>query len=167
VPGLFAAAAGALGLLAYAGWWQVTNGDWLIPLTKQQNWQRSFSWPWDTVWHAAQIAWQQWGSPGGGYWVFDLAVAVPVLALAVVAAVRLRPSYAVYVWGSLLAPLMFVFAGRPLMSDPRFVLTLFPLAWVAALATRGRPVVRWALLGASAIALVIVCVITIDWFYVF
>jgi hypothetical protein len=119
------------------------------------------------VWNAARIAWQQWGSPGGGYWVFDLVVVVPILALAVVAAVRLRPSYAVYVWGSLLAPLMFVFSGRPLMSDPRFVLTLFPLAWVAALGTRGHPVVRWALLGASAIALVVVCAVTIDWFYVF
>lgn len=43
VPGLTAAAAGALGTLAYLAWWQLRDGDWLIPLVRQQNWERGFS----------------------------------------------------------------------------------------------------------------------------
>jgi dolichyl-phosphate-mannose-protein mannosyltransferase len=167
LPGAAAAGATALGTVAYAGWWQVAHGDWLIPLVRQQNWQRELSWPWHTLSEATRIAWQRWGGPGGGYWVFDLAVIVPVLIGAVLVATRFRPSYGVYVWGSLLAPMTFVFAGRPLMSMPRFVLTCFPVVWILARATHGRTALRWGLVLASSAALIVLCVLTIDWFYVF
>jgi len=166
-PGLAAAAACGAGTLAYATWWQVRAGDWLIPLVRQQNWQRRFSPPWRTLWEATRIAVRQLGDPGGGYWVFDLVVVVVALSLGVVVVTRMRAAYAAYTWASLLAPMTFVFAGRPLMSMPRFVVTVFPLMWVVALATADRPPVRRALLAASAVAFVALCALTINWFYVF
>jgi hypothetical protein len=167
LPGLAAAGAGALGTLAYAAWWQARDGDWLIPLVRQQNWQRGFSPPWTTLWNGARIAVEQFGHPGGGYWVLDVVVVAVVLALCVVVAVRMRPAYAAYTWASLLAPMTFVFAGRPLMSMPRFVLTLFPIAWVLAGASVDRPWLGRGLLGASAVAFLVLCSLTVNWFYVF
>jgi hypothetical protein len=166
-PGLVAAAAPVAGLAAYAAWWQVRAGDWLIPLTRQQSWERRFSWPWATLADGARLAFRTWGAPSGGYWAFDLAIVVPVLALGVVAATTIRPSYAVYVWGGLLAPLSFAFAGRPLMSMPRFVAVLFPVLWPLARLLEPRAWLRWATLTASAIAMVVLCSLATNWFYVF
>ena len=157
----------AIGTAAYAAWWQARAGAWALPLLRQQNWQRDVSWPWTTLADATRIAVRQWGAPGGGYWVFDLLVVVPVLALAVLVAIRLRPVYGVYVWLSLLAPLSFVFVGRPLMSMPRFAATLFPIGWVVAQLTERRPRARVAVLAASAATMLLLCVLTVNWFYVF
>ena len=157
----------AIGTAAYAAWWQARGGDWALPLIRQQNWQREFSLPWTTLADAWRIAVQQWGGPGGGYWVLDLLVVVPALVLAVLVAIRLRAVYGVYVWLSLLAPLTFVFAGRPLMSMPRFVATLFPIGWIVAQLTERRPRARIVVLGASAATMLVLCVLTLNWFYVF
>ena len=92
---------------------------------------------------------------------------VPVLALAVLVAIRLRPVYGVYVWLSLLAPLSFVYAGRPLMSMPRFAATLFPIGWIVARLTERRPWLRVGIVAASAAAMLVLCVLTVNWFYVF
>jgi hypothetical protein len=167
LPGFLAAAAAAAGTMAYAAWWQVRGGDFLIPLVRQQNWERAFSWPWVTVGRGITIAADRWGSPSGGYWLFDLAIAVPALALGVVVAARMRPTYVAYAWGSLLAPLSFVFAGRPLMSMPRFAITVFPLTWIVARWAKDHPGAGRAFVAASAVTLVVVCAFTIDWFYVF
>lgn len=164
---LLAWIAPAIGTAAYAAWWQARGGDWALPLIRQQNWQRDLSLPWTTLADAWRIAVRQWGGPGGGYWVLDLLVVVPVLALAVLVAVRLRPVYGVYVWLSLLAPMTFVFAGRPLMSMPRFVATLFPIGWIVAQLTERRPGVRLVVLGASGAAMLGLCALTVNWFYVF
>ena len=43
---------------------------------------------------------------------------------------------------AVMAPLLFVFPGRPLMSMPRFVATLFPVTWVLADLTEARPRAR-------------------------
>ena len=66
---------------------------------------------------------------------------------------RFRPAYSIYLWGGLLLPLTFVFPGRPLMSMPRFVLTLFPAIWaVAELCERFR-VPRVGRISAGAVVL--------------
>jgi hypothetical protein len=157
----------AIGTAAYAAWWQARGGDWALPLIRQQNWQRELSMPWTTLANAWRIAVRQWGGPGGGYWVLDLVVVGPMLVLAVLVAIRLRPVYGAYVWLSLLAPLTFVFAGRPLMSMPRFVATLFPIGWIVAQLTEGRPRARIAVLAASGTAMLVLCGLTVNWFYVF
>lgn len=164
---LLAGPAVALGTFSYAAWWHVVGGDAAIPLTKQQLWQRTFSWPWETIWDAARITVDRWGHPAGGYWALDLAIVVPVIGLAVVAGWRLRPAYAIYVWAGLVGPMLFVFTDRPLMSMPRFVATLFPITWVVADLTHGRPYARGAIVVASIAAMLALCVLTLNWFYVF
>lgn len=168
-PGLLAAAGPGIGALAYLAWWQLKSGDWLTPITRQQNWQREFSWPWATLWDGTRAAFRYVGNVNGGYWLIDWLIVVPVLALAVYAIGKLPPSFVVYLWAGLLIPLTFVFPDRPLMSMPRFVLTLFPAFWAAAvLAERGpRPIPRWGLVAAGAAGLGMLSVLTVNWYYIF
>jgi hypothetical protein len=45
--------------------------------------------------------------------------------------------YVVYTWGSLLFFLCDAWPGRPLSSDPRYLLPIFPLMWALARLGRG------------------------------
>jgi hypothetical protein len=166
-PGLLAAGATASGTALYLAWWQLEAGDWMIPVSRQARWERVFSWPWATLWDGTAAAFRYVGETNGGYWLIDWLVVAAVLPLAALAAVRYRPAYGIYVWGSLLIPLTLVFEGRPLMSMPRFVLTLVPVAWAGAeLAERvGLP--RWALAAAGACGLGLLSVLTVNWLYIF
>ncbi len=166
-PGLLAAGATAGGTLAYLAWWQARTGDLLAPFSKQQDWQREFSWPWVTMWHGTRTAFRLVGETNGGYWLIDWLVVVPVLLVAAWAATRYRPAYGLYLLGSVLIPLTFVFPDRPLMSMPRFALPLFPAFWGAAeLAERFR-IPRWGLAAAGAAALGVLSVLTVNWYYIF
>jgi hypothetical protein len=101
------------------------------------------------------------------HFAVDWLVVVPMLAASVYAAVRLRPSYAVYLWGGLLIPLAFVFEPRPLMSMPRFLLPLFPAFWGLALGIERLRVPRVAILAAGAVGLGVLSVLTVNWYYFF
>ncbi|MGZ8625357.1 MAG: mannosyltransferase family protein [Actinomycetota bacterium] len=166
-PGLLAAGATGLGTLAYLGWWQVKAGDWLTPITRQENWERVFSWPWVTLWDATRFAFRYVGDTNGGYWLIDWVIVVPVLVAAGFALARYRPVYGVYVLGGLLLPLMFVFADRPLMSMPRFVLPLIPAFWAAAEVADRFRVPRWTLAALGAAGLGVLSVLTVSWYYIF
>jgi len=166
-PGVLAAAATLCGLLAYLAYWGLRAGEWLAPLTRQANWQREFSWPWVTLWNGTGDAFGHLGEGFGGYWLIDWLILVPMLAASVYAVVRLRPSYAAYLWCSLLIPLTFVFPDRPLMSMPRFVLPLFPAFWGLELGLERLHVPRAPVLAAEAAGLGILSVLTINWYYIF
>jgi Gpi18-like mannosyltransferase len=166
-PGMLAAAATGCGLLAYLAFWWVRAGEWLAPATFQANWERSFSWPWSTLWNGTADAFRYLGEVNGGYWLIDWLIMVPMLAASVYALVRLRPSYGVYLWCALLIPLTFVFPGRPLMSMPRFVLPLFPAFWGLALGLERLRVPRAAALVLAAAGLGILSVLTVTWYYIF
>ena len=133
VARFLAAAATGCGLFAYLGSWWLRAGEWLAPVTFQANWERTFSWPWVTLWDGTGDAFRYLGEINGGYWLLDWLIVIPMLAASVYALVRLRPAYGVYLWSALLIPLTFVFQDRPLMSMPRFVLPLFPAFWGLAL----------------------------------
>jgi len=166
-PGILAAAATGLGLLAYLGSWWVRADEWLAPATFQANWERTFSWPWVTLWDGTGDAFRYLGQVNGGYWLIDWLVVVPMLAASVYALVRLRPAYGVYLWSGLLIPLTFVFPDRPLMSMPRFVLPLFPAFWGLAIGLERLSVPRSAALAVCAIGLGILSVLTVNWYYIF
>jgi CHASE2 domain-containing sensor protein len=90
-----------------------------------------------------------------------------MLAASIYAFMRLRPAYSVYLWGGLLIPLTFVFEGRPLMSMPRFVLPLFPAFWGLALGLQRWRIPRTAALAAGAVGLGVLCILTVNWYYIF
>ena len=122
----------ALGTAGYLGFWAYEGAGWLTPLQAQGGWQRTFSWPWKTLLHGLGTGTEWIGSYPGGYWTVDLLLVALALALAVWVARRARPSFGAYAWLSLLFPLWMVFADRPLMSMPRFLLPVFPLFWALA-----------------------------------
>lgn len=167
LPRLAASAAVALGLLAYLVFWGVKDNAFLAPLTRQMNWERTFSWPWATLTNGTKLAVRYIGNTNGGYWLLDWLIVVPILVLAGYAAVRYRPAFGVYTWGSLLIPLSFVFEGRPLMSMPRFVLPLFPAFWALAdLSERGR-IPRSAVIAVGAAGLGLLLPLYVNWYYIF
>jgi Gpi18-like mannosyltransferase len=165
--GVVAAGATLCGLLAYLAYWGVRAGEWLAPITRQANWERTFSWPWFTLWDGTGDAFRHVGERFGGYWLIDWLIVVPMLAASVYAVVRLRPSYAVYLWCSILIPLTFVFEGRPLMSMPRFVLPLFPAFWGLELGLERLRIPPAPVLAAEAAGLGILAGLTVNWYYIF
>lgn len=166
-PGLLAAAATASGSLAYLSYWGFRSGAWLAPITLQANWERTFSWPWVTLWNGTGDAFRYLGQSNGGYWLIDWLIVVPMLAASAYASVRLRPTFVIYLWAGLLVPLTFVFEGRPLMSMPRFVLPLFPAFWGLALGLDRLRIPRGAALAVTAAGLGICSVLTVNWYYIF
>jgi hypothetical protein len=127
---LAAAASVPLGLVAYLAYWGTAGGNWRQPFDLQKSgWGKEYAWPWQTLWKAARIAWQNPGSYPGGYFLVDLVVALLVLAAGVWVAVRARPTYAVYLWVSVILPLTLMWPSRPLLSVPRIYVVLFPAWW--------------------------------------
>jgi hypothetical protein len=118
------------GIAGYLLFWQLRYHDWSRPITLEKTWwQRQFTAPWLTLWHGLRLA-AQTGQVGGQGWpAFDFVLVAVGLALAVWVAVRARPVYAVYAWGSILLFLSDPWPARPLSSDPRFLVVLFPLVW--------------------------------------
>ena len=167
LPGLVAAVAVGLGTLAYLAYWWAKVGDWLAPIDQQANWQRTFSSPWATVVDGTRDAFRYLGNANGGYWLIDWLIVVPVVGASVFALLRYRPSYSVYLWGGLLIPLSFVFADRPLMSMPRFVLPLFPAFWALAELTERWRIPEKAVAAVGAAGLALLVVLFVNWYYIF
>lgn len=163
---VLASIAPVAGTLAYLAYWRARSGDWLAPLHQQTGWQRQLENPLFTLMDATREAFRWIAVYPGGYHLLDWLVVVPVVVAAVYAAWRFRPAYGLYVVGSLLVPLSYVFAGRPLMSVPRFALPLFPVYW--AFARWNRTQLRHQLFVAcSAAGLGLLTLLFVNWYYVF
>ncbi|MDX6198825.1 MAG: hypothetical protein QOJ79_1976 [Actinomycetota bacterium] len=147
---LLAAASGALGLIAYLGYWQRYGGSWRVPLDVQKSgWDKQLSTPWGAVWGGVRRGLQAVGGYPGSYFVVDVLVVAVVLAAGVWVAMRMRPTYGVYLWASVLFPLLFTWPDRPLLSVPRIYLVVFPVYWaLSRLAERWR--LHNAVVGVSA-----------------
>ena len=156
----------AVGTFGYLLYWKVAADSWLAPIGEQANWQRVFTFPLVTMWDATRAAFDFIGVPEGGYPLLDWLVVVPALAAAVWVAIRMRPSYGIYTWASLLLPLTFIFEARPLMSVPRFTVVVWPIFW--ALARLGE---RWnahaAIVACSAIGLGAFTILFVNWYWIF
>jgi hypothetical protein len=155
------------GTLAYLAYWRAEAGDWLYPLHQQANWLRVASAPWNTLWRATQDAVDFVGRKNGGYWAIDWLLVVPVLALAVYATFRIRPSYSIYLWIGLLVPLFFIFAPRPLMSMPRFAVVLFPAFLALADAVERRRIPHNLVVAAFSAGLGLLTMLFVNWYYIF
>jgi Mannosyltransferase (PIG-V) len=166
-PAAAAATATVLGLVAYLAYWAVRAGDWFAPITRQADWERTPSFPLLTLWNGTVDAFRYLDEPNGGYWLIDWLIVIPMLVASVYAAMRLRPSYGVYLWGGLLLPLTFAFDGRPLMSMPRFLLPLFPAFWGVALGLERLRVPASVAVAAGAAGLGVLALLTVNWYYIF
>jgi Mannosyltransferase (PIG-V) len=167
VGGLLACLGPPAGTLAYLAYWQHRAGDWLAPLHQQAGWQRKGTNPLSALWQGSLDAFHFTGVFPGGYHQLDWLIVAPALILAGYALVRFRPTFGVYVWASLIPPLLLVFEGRPLMSMPRFLLVLFPLYWAAADWTRNHPLRHELYVAGSALLLGVLLLLFVNWYYVF
>jgi hypothetical protein len=163
-----AAAATLLGPLAYGLYWLARSGDLLAPIHAQVMWDRSFRWPWASLSDAVRLALVRPGQPNAGYWLIDVVVVAAVLVPAVAAVRRMRPSFLVYMWGSLLVPLSYAYPDRPLLSMPRFVVVIFPAFWMlASWADRRRWVAPEAVTALFGAGYCLLAVLFINWYYIF
>ncbi len=118
------------GIGGYLLFWQVRFGDWYRPIAVQKiYWDHVFSPPWRTLWEGMTLAFRYAPDGGVGWLMLDFVLVAVGLLLAVWVTVRARPVYAVYTWASILFFLSVAWAGRPLMSDPRYLVPIFPLVW--------------------------------------
>src|SRR5215469_5079377 len=144
------------GLGGYLLFWQLRYHDWYRPVRlENSNWGRVFTPPWQTLWHGLTMAWRYGQASNSGWWTLDFVLVAAGIVLGVWVAVRARPVYAVYTWASVLLFLWAAWPGRPLASDPRYLVTIFPLIWPLALLGR-RPGVHQTVLGLSAAGMAIV-----------
>ena len=161
----------SLGPLAGAGsyllYWGLRAGDWLAPLHSQEGWQRHLSDPLSALYRGTQEAFRWVGSYPGGYHMLDWMIAVPVLAAAGYALIRLPVSYSLYAWASIVLPLSFIFEPRPLMSFPRFAVVIFPIYWAAARWTAGHPLRHELVLCVSGVLAGLMLILFVNWYYVF
>lgn len=164
---LGAAAAAGSGAAAYLLWWQVVHGDGGRPLEVQRtSWQREPAWPWQTLADGVGEGVRHLGSYAGGYHTLDLLLVGVALAAGVWAALRLRATWSVWLWASLVLPLTLVFPDRPLLSMPRYLVVLPPLFWaLARLSERYR--VHDAVVVVSAAGLGVFGVLFVNWYHVF
>jgi hypothetical protein len=167
VRGLAASLGPMAGAAAYALYWEWRITDWLAPLHQQNGWQRELTNPASTVLQGTKDAFRYVGLYPGGYHALDWLVAIPVLALALYAAVTFRPSFVAYLATSIAAPLAFTYSGRPFMSFPRFGLVLFPVFWGLARLTERSQLRRELAIAASAALLGLLLVLFVNWLYVF
>ena len=135
-------------------------------MNAQSGWDRRFEPLWVTVAHAVRDAFS-FHVVGHGYWMIDLLVTGAVLIPALSGFGQLRWSYLVYSWSSLLLPLIRPYPDRPLLSDPRFVLVVFPAFWVLASWTERRKLSKDLVVASFATMLGVPLVLFMNWYDIF
>jgi hypothetical protein len=173
------------GLAAYCAFLALGGQDALAPFHAQDVWFRSFAGPFVGAWDGLVAAFDGarqllsgsrtpvYFAEAGGDPYLNAAhnlelFAWLVLALVAVAGVlrRLPAAYGAYVVAALALPLSYPVGPQPLMSLPRFVAVLFPLAiWLAVWMT-GRAARERIVLAAFAVGLAIYTGIFATWHWV-
>jgi Mannosyltransferase (PIG-V) len=148
--GFVAAASVLVGPILYLAYWS-SRGDMRAPIDAQAAWDRRLTFPLTALGRGLTLGVRGIDDPIGRFWSADLLVAALAVIPLAIGWRRLRAPYSVYAAASLLLPLSYPLAARPLLSFPRFVAVVFPVSWVWAtfLSTRVRMVVA---VGLSAIA---------------
>lgn len=173
------------GLGAYCAYLGLSGGDALAPFHAQEVWFRSFAGPFVGAWDGVVAGWQGarqlasgarepvFFAPAGGdpFLVarhnLELLAWLGLTLVAAAAALRRLPAaYGAYLVAALALPLSYPVAPQPLMSLPRFVVVLFPLAIGIALWMTGRAWRERLVLGAFAVALAVYTGIFATWHWV-
>jgi len=158
LPRLAAAAAIGIGPLLYFGYWQVRFSDFWAPVSAQRSWMRESFFPLESFGRAVVLAgrYQTW-------WTMDLVVVVISIAAVWVAARAIPVTYTVYAALSVLLPMTFTFANRPLISVPRYYAVVFPISWGLAVAAERRRPPEAAILVGSAAGFAVLAYLFINW----
>jgi hypothetical protein len=131
----------ALPLLSIAGlaiYWSARTGDPLEPLHAQAAWMRSLM-PFPvTIGRAIVLGAEGIGDAKGVYWSVDLILTALLLVPLAIHWRAVPLSYLVYAGVLVLLVLSYPLPARPLLSDPRLLLVLFPAFWAMADMLRGR-----------------------------
>ena len=105
--------------MAWVAYQKAHFGEWLAFVQSQAQWHRHLSWPWTSIGHAVSdlVHWRLLDtSTASVVELFDLVTVVLIAVAAVVAYVRIRPSYGVLlglVW------CVFTFQTDPALREPR------------------------------------------------
>ena len=173
------------GLGLYCALLALDGHDPLAPFRAQEVWFRSFAGPFVGAWDGLVAAWQgarqllsgarepvyftAWGGDPFLGARHNIAL-LGWLGLALVATAgvlrRLPAAYGAYVVAALALPLSYPVAPQPLMSLPRFVAVLFPLAIWLALWMTGRAWRERVVVAAFAVALAVHTAIFATWHWV-
>jgi hypothetical protein len=174
-----------LGLAAYCALLALQGLDPLAPFRAQEVWFRSFAGPFAGVWDGAVAAFQGtrqllsgarepvfFTAAGGDPFVaarhnIELFAWLALGAAAVVGTLRRLPAaYGAYALAALALPLSYPVGPQPLMSLPRFLAVLFPLAIWLALWMTGRVWRERLVLAAFAAGLAVYTAIFATWHWV-
>lgn len=174
-----------LGLGLYCALLALDGHDALAPFRAQEVWFRSFAGPFFGAWDGLVAAWQgarqllsgarepvyftAWGGDpflGARHNIELFAWLVLALVATAGALRRLPAAYGAYVVAALALPLSYPVAPQPLMSLPRFVAVLFPLAIWLSLWMTGRARRERLVLAAFAVALAVYTGIFATWHWV-
>jgi hypothetical protein len=173
------------GLAAYCAYLGLAGYEALAPFHAQEVWFRSFAGPFAGAWDGAVAGWQgvrqllsgardpvYFTAAGGDPFVaarhnVELLVWLGLVVAAAIGALRRLPAaYGAYVVAALALPLSYPVGPQPLMSLPRFVAVLFPLAIGLALWMTGRVWRERLALGSCATALAVYTGIFATWHWV-
>jgi hypothetical protein len=156
----------ALGVAGLMGWSALQFGNATAFVSSQGDWLRRFAWPWETLVRAFgeaarmpysyQVENQNWTYLG----FFIFALVCGALALR-----WLRGSYSVFLLSGILVPLFTPASAVPLLSFPRFLIVLFPIYMVMALAGRNRyihQIITWL----SFLLLALFTIRFVNWYWV-
>jgi hypothetical protein len=173
------------GLAVYCAYLGLAGYDALAPFHAQEVWFRSFAGPFAGAWDGVVAAWQGarqllsgsrepvfFAPAGGDPFVvarhnIELLAWLALTVAATIGALRRLPvAYSAYLVAALALPLSYPVGPQPLMSLPRFVSVLFPLAiWLAVWMT-GRVWRERLVLGAFACGLVVYTGLFATWHWV-
>jgi hypothetical protein len=127
-----------LGAAAYAGYWLVRAGDPLRALHAQGAWLRSFEFFVFTLGWAIALGLRGIVNVRGIYWTSDLVLTSMLLVPLLVRWRSMARTYAIYAGTIVLVTLSYTLPDRPLLSDPRLLLVVFPSFWAMASILRER-----------------------------
>jgi hypothetical protein len=123
--------------LAYGLYWWRRTGDLLWPVHVQSAWGRTFSFAPVTL---ARGIWLGISGLFGSSSIFltaDLLLTLLLVVPLVLAWRSVPPVYLAYAGATILVFLSYPLASRPLLSDPRFLLVVFPAFWALGERLRG------------------------------
>lgn len=112
----------------YALFWYFKTGDPVAFIHSQDGWGRQPMFPLLTLWEGLVQGWTYRNSAPGGIYALEAILLMVILIIGGLSIKRIRASYLVFLFLSLVPPLCAPYPGHMLMSFVRFLSVLFPVS---------------------------------------